>query len=169
MSYNRTPTIIHTVLMVMALTNIIFVINYVDSVIQFIVKYGYYVQNYRYLDQDCWHTVLDRTHYISDQNKNIRQIRNMLTLPGHTCSLSVFSEVRVTQSLVLCIMFCRSLFVLFLLATVLSVSLLIPSGAHQFTPFLVSSFIAHYSFLSRNISLPRFIVLFVLLGVWFYV
>ena len=154
MSYNRTPTIIHTVLMVMALTNIIFVINYVDSVIQFIVKYGYYVQNYKYLDQDCWHTVLDRTHYISDQNKNIRQIRNMLTLPGHTCSLSVFSEVRVTQSLVLCIMFCRSLFVLFLLAIVLSVFLrftdsdcLITHSFRRTSVYSVFSFLIHSSLL----------------------
>jgi hypothetical protein len=33
----------------------------------------------------------------------------------------VFSEVRVTRSLVLCVLFCRSLFVLFLLVIVSSV------------------------------------------------
>jgi hypothetical protein len=37
------------------------------------------------------------------------------------CSPPVVSGVRVTRSLVFCVMFCRSLFVLFLLAIVLSV------------------------------------------------
>jgi hypothetical protein len=35
----------------------------------------------------------------------------LLTLPEHLSSLPVFSGVRVTRSLVLCVMFCRSLFV----------------------------------------------------------
>jgi len=43
------------------------------------------------------------------------------TLPEHLSSPSVFSGVRVTRSLVLCVMFCRSLFVL--LVIVLSVLL----------------------------------------------
>ena len=43
------------------------------------------------------------------------------TLPEHLSSPSVFSGVRVTRSLVLCVMFCRSLFVL--LAILLSVLL----------------------------------------------
>ena len=42
------------------------------------------------------------------------------TLPEHPSTPLVFSGVRVTRSLVLCVMFCRSLFVLFLLAIVLS-------------------------------------------------
>ena len=42
------------------------------------------------------------------------------TLPEHLNSLRVFSGVCVTQSLVLCVMFCRLLFVLFLLAIVLT-------------------------------------------------
>jgi hypothetical protein len=46
-----------------------------------------------------------------------------LTLPEYLGSSPVFSEVRVIRSLVLCVMFCRSLFVLFLLAIVLSVLL----------------------------------------------
>jgi hypothetical protein len=33
------------------------------------------------------------------------------TLPGHMGCPPVFGEVRVTRSLVLCVMFCRSLFV----------------------------------------------------------
>jgi len=45
----------------------------------------------------------------------------LLTLPEHLSSSPVFSGVRITQSLVLCVMFCRSLFVL--LAIVLSVLL----------------------------------------------
>ena len=45
------------------------------------------------------------------------------TLPDHLTSPLVFSGVLLTWSLVLCVMFCRSLFVLFLLAIVLSVLL----------------------------------------------
>ena len=41
--------------------------------------------------------------------------QKLLTLPEHMGSLLVFSGVRVTRSLDLCVMFCRSLFVLFLL------------------------------------------------------
>jgi len=45
------------------------------------------------------------------------------TFPEHLNSLPIFSEVRVTLILVLCVMLCRSLFVLFLLAIVLAVLL----------------------------------------------
>ena len=48
----------------------------------------------------------------------------LLTLPEHLSSPPVFSGVRVTRSLILCVISCRSLFVpfiLFLLAIVLSV------------------------------------------------
>jgi len=38
--------------------------------------------------------------------------QELLTLPEHLNLLSVFSGVRVPLSLVLCVMFCRSLFVL---------------------------------------------------------
>ena len=48
----------------------------------------------------------------------------------------VFDGVRVAQSLVLCVMFCRSLFVLFLLAIVLSVILRL-AACGIFKPFLV--------------------------------
>jgi len=41
-----------------------------------------------------------------------------LALPGHMSSLPVFSGVRVARSLVFCVMFCRSSFVLFLLTIV---------------------------------------------------
>ena len=47
--------------------------------------------------------------------------RELLTLPGHLSSPPVCNGVRVTRSLALCVMFCSSLFVLFLLAMVLSV------------------------------------------------
>ena len=45
------------------------------------------------------------------------------TLPEHLCTTPVFGGVRVAWSLVFYVMFCRSLFVLFLLAIVLSVLL----------------------------------------------
>ena len=47
--------------------------------------------------------------------------QELLTLPEHLNSPPVFSGVRVTRSLVLYAVFCRLLFVLFLLAIVLSV------------------------------------------------
>jgi hypothetical protein len=40
--------------------------------------------------------------------------QEMCTLPEHLSSPAVFSGVRITRSLVLCVMFCRSPFVLFL-------------------------------------------------------
>ena len=42
------------------------------------------------------------------------------TLPEHPSSLPAFSGVRVVRSVVFCLLFCRSLFFLFLLAIVLS-------------------------------------------------
>ena len=45
----------------------------------------------------------------------------MLTLPEHMSSPLIFSGVCVTRSEVYCVMFCKSLYVLFLLAIVLSV------------------------------------------------
>ena len=49
--------------------------------------------------------------------------QELLTLPVQPSPSPVFSWVRVTRSLVFCVVFCRSLFVLFLLAVVLSVLL----------------------------------------------
>ena len=37
--------------------------------------------------------------------------QELLTFPDHQCSPPILSRVRVTRSLVLCVMFCRSLFV----------------------------------------------------------
>jgi hypothetical protein len=45
------------------------------------------------------------------------------TFPEHLNSLPIFSGVRVTRFLILCLVLCRSLFVLFLLAILLSVFL----------------------------------------------
>jgi len=49
--------------------------------------------------------------------------QELLTFPEHLSSHLVFSGVRVNRFLVLYVMFCRSLFVLFHLAIVLSVLL----------------------------------------------
>ena len=48
--------------------------------------------------------------------------QELLILKEHLSSAPVFSEIRVTRSLVLCVMFYRSLLVLFLLTIVLSCS-----------------------------------------------
>ena len=51
---------------------------------------------------------------------NTLEEQELLTLPGHLSSHPVLSGVRVTRSLVFCAMFCRSLFVLFLLIILFS-------------------------------------------------
>ena len=50
--------------------------------------------------------------------------------PAHTSSRSVFSGVWIAWSLVFCVVFCRSLFVLFLFTTVLSVLCFTASDYH---------------------------------------
>jgi hypothetical protein len=47
-----------------------------------------------------------------------------MTLPEHLSSPPVFSGVRVAHSLVFCVVFCRSVFVLFHLVIALSVLLM---------------------------------------------
>ena len=64
--------------------------------------------------------------------------QKLLILPEHMSSLPGFSGVRVTSSLVFCIMFCRSLFVpfvLFHLAIVLSVLLRYTDSDYRFGIF----------------------------------
>jgi len=57
-----------------------------------------------------------------EKKKKVSLVKQeLLTLPEHLSSPSVFSGVRVTRSLALCVMFYSSLFVLFLLAIVMSV------------------------------------------------
>ena len=66
--------------------------------------------------------------------------QELLTFPEHMRSSLVFSGVRVTRSLVLCVMLRRSLFVLFLLTIVLSVLLRFKDTDNPigiFKPFLV--------------------------------
>ena len=51
---------------------------------------------------------------------NTLEEQELLTLPENLSSHPVLSGVRVTRSLVFCAMFCRSLFVLFLLIILFS-------------------------------------------------
>ena len=63
------------------------------------------------------------TQFVTRLTRRVTLVeQELLILPEHMSSPSVFSGVRVTRSLVLC-MFCRSLLVPFLLAIVLSVRL----------------------------------------------
>ena len=56
-----------------------------------------------------WHI----TGFVSRLTRRVSLVKQELpTLPEHLSSTSVFSRVRVTRSLVFCVMFCRSLFVL---------------------------------------------------------
>ena len=43
-------------------------------------------------------------------------VQELLTILNHTNSLPVFTGVQVAQSLAFCVVFCRSLFVLFFLS-----------------------------------------------------
>ena len=61
--------------------------------------------------------------------------QELRTLPEHLSSLSIFSRVHISQSLVFCVVFCRSLFVLFLLGIVLSVLLQITASDYPFGIF----------------------------------
>jgi hypothetical protein len=62
--------------------------------------------------------------FVTRVNRRVPHVeRELLTLPEHLNSPLVFSGVRVARSFVFCVMFCRSLFVLYLLAIVLSVNL----------------------------------------------
>ena len=58
--------------------------------------------------------------------------QELITHPQHLSSPLVFSGVRVTRSLVFCDKFCRSLFLIFLLASVLSVLLRFTSYDYLF-------------------------------------
>ena len=64
----------------------------------------------------------------------------LLTLPKYLSSLPFFSGVRVARSLVFCIVYCRRLFVIFLLSIVLSVLRLTPSNFHFSLLVFLSSF-----------------------------
>ena len=57
------------------------------------------------------------------------------TLPEHLSCAPFFSGVPVTRSFILCVMFCRSLFVLFLLAIMLSVLLRFTDSDYLFGIF----------------------------------
>jgi len=61
--------------------------------------------------------------------------QELLTLPKHHRSPSVFNEVCVVWSLVFCVMFCRSLFILLLLAIMLSVLLRFKASDYPFGIF----------------------------------
>jgi hypothetical protein len=62
----------------------------------------------------------------------------LLTLPGHLSSPPVFCGVHIAQSLlVLCVVFCRSMFFIFLLAIVLSA---LPRVTASDYHYLVSSY-----------------------------
>ena len=52
------------------------------------------------------------TTYVHRYDKNIDIEQKLLNIPEHMSSSPVFSGVRVTRSLVLCVVYCRLLFVL---------------------------------------------------------
>ena len=69
--------------------------------------------------------------------------QEQLTLPEYLISSPVFSGVRVTRSLVFCVVYCRSLFFIlffFLLAIVLSVCLRFTNSDYSFGILKLSSY-----------------------------
>ena len=75
--------------------------------------------------------------------------QELLTLSEHMSSSSIFSGVRVAQSLVFCVVFCRSLFcsfVIFLLAIVLSVLLRFTASVYPFGIFKLFLSFCPFSF-----------------------
>ena len=76
---------------------------------------------------------LDWTYLLTRRVSLVEQ--ELPTIPEHLSSLPVFSGVRVTRFLVICVMCCRSLFVLFPLATVFSVFLPITASDNHFGIF----------------------------------
>ena len=90
---------------------------------------GHRLTNLILLLQECFYRVTRRVSLVEQE---------LLTLPEHLSSPSIFSGVRITRSLVLCVMFCRLLFVLlsfFLLAIVLSVLFRFTDSDYPFSVF----------------------------------
>jgi hypothetical protein len=94
-----------------------------------------------------------------------------VALPEHLISTSVFSGVRVTRTLVLCVMFCRSLFVLFFILAIVLSALHLDTDSYYtvsifklylhveklkewFTTFIACK-LCYYCCISRVIRLPR--------------
>ena len=65
-----------------------------------------------------YHQVCNKSDMINVTMSHVRE--DLLTVPEHLKFILVFSAIRVTRSLAFCVILCRSLFVLFLLAIVLS-------------------------------------------------
>ena len=62
------------------------------------------------------------TEFVTSVTRRVPLVeQELLTLPEHLSSPLIVSRVRAVWSLVFCVVFCRSLFVLFLLPMVLSV------------------------------------------------
>ena len=61
------------------------------------------------------------TRLVTRVTRRVALVEQGLLILPENLSSSVFNGVRVTRSLIVCVMFCRSLFVLFILAIVLSI------------------------------------------------
>ena len=97
-------------------------------------RYSYYY--YRYLITGIFpHSWLITGFVVRVTRRMSNMEQELLTLPEHMSSTLVFGGVRVTRSLVLCVVFCRKVFVFlsfFLFAIVLSVLLWITSSDYSF-------------------------------------
>jgi hypothetical protein len=72
--------------------------------------------------------------------------QELVTFPEHLSSSPVFCGVVVVQSLVFCVLFCRSLFVLFLLAIVLSSECLVKYLNFYYSDPIVTERIFHHKY-----------------------
>jgi hypothetical protein len=101
--------------------------------------------------------------------------QELITLQKHMRSLPVFNAVRVAQVLVFCVVLCRSLFVLFLLAIMLSVLRFMTSHylLYNLTFFLHHPYYHNNSHLQHDVQpnrvvsvLKGFTILIRLVGLW---
>jgi hypothetical protein len=90
--------------------------------------------------------------------------QELLTLMEHMSSPLVYSGVRVARSLVFCVMFCRSLFIHFLLAIVLSALLRFTTSDYPFGIFKLFLFYEHD--VRTKLEISGFIMKFDLLHYW---
>jgi len=86
--------------------------------------------------------------------------QELVVLPEHLSSSSVFIGVRVVRSLIFCVMLCRSLFALFPLSIVLPVLLRFAVSDYPFGFFkLFLSNFRYVETIGNEIYLPRWVKL----------
>ena len=90
----------------------------------------------------CWFNCLDILFFLFHSKSSYylpvsRVKQDQLTFPEHLSSPPIFSGIRVARSLVFCVMFCRSLLLLFLLTIISSNFRIVFSSHCRTVPILI--------------------------------